>query len=510
MFEQYKNLPGHEVILLDGGFRISEPQVSATGETVLILGTAVDGPLNTPIRIRRPLEVEEIFGTYVDDEGRWNGANLVLGFNQAYAGGARSIYLMRINGKYAELSLTNEDSEPQLLVRGRYPGAKYNGIAVEVTSTHLNIYAPGATAPTATYRLSDYPSYAHLLDAVNADQGTHGVVLSLDGASEFDAVDLATLPKTNLSGGDDELNLPLGSYDNPDTYRGKLAAAYDIIRDLDVSIVVPRGVYVTVLESGGNFVGVDYSDAQALADLLYYMNKNEHPATGVIGVSRLNNPTHDRVAAFADCLVAHPPKLFTGEEDSGRYLSIVAAEPTFFDTKLKMYADTGATLYAGIYSALPTHHATTNTQVPGTLGMRYSFSLSKLDALTGAGFVTFRNRRGMGLVVTDDPTAAQRDSDYRYLSTVRIVNEVIDLIRQVGAPYTGKPVGGEKRNALKTDIQVALESMMRQGKLIDFDFEVRADIRGYVRGELDVELELVPAFILRRLRITVALRPTTV
>src|SRR5690606_12392661 len=222
MFEQYKNLPGHEVILLDGGFRISEPQVSATGETVLILGTAVDGPLNTPIRIRRPLEVEEIFGTYVDDEGRWNGANLVLGVNQAYAGGARSIYLMRINGKYAELPLTNEDSEPQLLVRGRYPGAEYNGIAVVVTSTHMNIYAPGPTAPTATYRLSDYPSYAHLLDAVNADQGTHGVVLSLDGAGEFDAVDLDTLPKTNLSGGDDELNLPLGSYDNPNTYRGKL------------------------------------------------------------------------------------------------------------------------------------------------------------------------------------------------------------------------------------------------------------------------------------------------
>ncbi|MFS8629501.1 MAG: DUF2586 family protein [Limnochordales bacterium] len=213
-------------------------------------------------------------------------------------------------------------------------------------------------------------------------------------------------------------------------------------------------------------------------------------------------------AAFADCLVANPPNLFTNNEDSGRYVSIVAAEPTFFDTRLKVYADSGAALYAGLYSALPTHYATTNVQVPGTLGLRYSFTLSKLDALNGAGFVTFRNRRGRGLVVTDDPTAAQRDSDYRYLAVVRIVNEVIDLVRRVGAPYTGKPVGGERRNALITDIQVALESLQRQGKLVDFNFAVRADIKGYLKGELDVELDLVPAFILRRMRITVSLRPT--
>lgn len=509
MFEQYKNLPGHEVILLDGGFRVSETQsVTDTTDTLLLLGTATDGPMHVPVRIRRPMEAEEVFGSYVDEDGRWNGASLVLGFNQAYSGGARNIYLMRITGKHAELVLENEDGEPQLTVQGRYPGEKYNGIAVEVTSTHLKIYAPGTSGPLAEYRLSDFPTYAHLMDAVNADQELHGVTVVLNGTTEGDPVDLAVTPKTNLAGGDDELNLPLGSYENPGTYRGKLATAYEIIRDLDVSIVVPLGVYVTVQESGGSFGGVDYTDAQALVDLLYYMNKNEHPATGVIGASRLNNPTPARIAAYADCLAANPPKLFTNEEDAGRYLSIVVAEPTFFDTKLRLYADSGAALYAGLYSAMPTHHATTNAQIPGTLGLRYSFTLSKLDALNGAGFVTFRNRRGRGLVVTDDPTAAQRDSDYRYLSVVRIVNEVIDTIRQVGAPYTGKPVGGERRNSLITDIQVALESLQRQGKIVDFNFAVRANIQGYLKGELDVELDMVPAFILRRMRITVSLRPT--
>ena len=514
MFEQYKHLPGHQVTLIDGGLHIQEPTpATAAMERVLILGTATDGPVGVPVRIRRANDVASTFGTYVDETGAYNGATLAMGYSEAYAGGARNIYLMRITGKPAEYTLTDEDDKPQLIVRSAMAGDRYNQMAVAVVGTTLQIWSvadSGNSQPTMAYNLDDYATYRQLMNAFNEDQEVHGAVLVLaENIREDDAVKLAAIMKTNLAGGDDELDLPLGSYDQPGTYRHALGVAYEAIKEGNFSVIVPRGVHVRVPEVGSGFGSPDYTDAEKLGELLLHMNKQEYPAVGVIGVSRLNDPTPAKVKAFADALVNNPPSIIVEGEDAGRYISIVVAEPTFFDANLGVYANDGAAIYGGLVSSLPSHHSTTNTAVPGSLGLRWFFTLSDLDRLTGAGFVTMRHRRNRGIVVTADPTAAARNSDYMYLSTVRIVNEVVGVIRQIASPYIGRPVSGEKRNSLETDIQTALESMQRQGKLLDANFTIDSTIYGFVRGELDIELDLVPPFILRRLNVRISLRPTS-
>src|SRR5690606_35757950 len=104
-----------------------------------------------------------------------------------------------------------------LIVRSAMAGERYNQMAVAVGETTLRIWSVADSgtwsSPTMTYNLDDYATYRQLMNAFNEDQEVHGAVLVLaEGVSEDDEVKLATRVKTNLAGGDDELDLPLGSY----------------------------------------------------------------------------------------------------------------------------------------------------------------------------------------------------------------------------------------------------------------------------------------------------------
>lgn len=101
MLEVYNNLPGHYAIFKDGGLQLPQEEVTPSTESVLLLGTAVDGPVGQPVKVT-PETFETIFGKAVNANGLPNGATLPVAFEEAYNAGCRDIRVLRISGSPAK------------------------------------------------------------------------------------------------------------------------------------------------------------------------------------------------------------------------------------------------------------------------------------------------------------------------------------------------------------------------------------------------------------------------
>lgn len=101
VFEKYPNLPGFLTEFKDGGLQYRTEQAPPETESILFLGTAVDGPIGEPIAVD-PQTVETVFGRATTPSGLPNGSTLVKAFYEAYDAGARDIRLMRVTGSTAK------------------------------------------------------------------------------------------------------------------------------------------------------------------------------------------------------------------------------------------------------------------------------------------------------------------------------------------------------------------------------------------------------------------------
>jgi hypothetical protein len=190
-----------------------------------------------------------------------------------------------------------------------------------------------------------------------------------------------------------------------------------------------------------------------------------------------------------------------------KHLNVVAFEPIISNAAISIpYTTSGECLYAGLVAKLPSNSASTNKALNNIVGLRYLLSARQLDTLTGARYVTAMNRPDIGIVVTDGVTAAATTSDWKRLSTFRIMVEAMRKVRTAGLPFIGEGFSGAKKAALDTAILRQLEAMKQEGKLIDFDWKVTQTKTQEVNGTASVKLILHPAFELRRLEVTVELR----
>jgi hypothetical protein len=103
--------------------------------TVLVIGSALDGPLNTPTRVANNQDCEAVFGPanyatgYLDpvtgvESGRPAGATIPLAVSEAFAGGCQDVYVMRVAGTKATATL---GSGSYLAFKAKNPGRIYNG-----------------------------------------------------------------------------------------------------------------------------------------------------------------------------------------------------------------------------------------------------------------------------------------------------------------------------------------------------------------------------------------------
>lgn len=343
---------------------------------------------------------------------------------------------------------------------------------------------------------------------------------------------------------------------------GYLAAAYDIAINHNIDIVVPVGVNldddVTLNYHGDG--GSAWNFGYQLANFCYQATTSNNTCIGVIGVggataSPSGSPTLSEMETWVKKLEAYddsslspydgttatavgvpgnyrfvattteqmPASYAAGDVtdakgtriDIGAYVSVVATNvratndaATDLYPTIGYYNCNGAAAYAGLISSLESKSAPTNKVVSGVT-LSQGISEAQADRLCGKRYVTFMSKP-KGVVVASAMTGAYNidqysRSDFVRLTTVRIVHDAVDYVRQVADQFIGEPNNAPQRNAMATAIENALKNMQERGALRRFNFNVYASPTDQILGKATVELILVPAFELQQITIIVAL-----
>ena len=408
------------------------------------------------------------------------------------------------------------------------------------TSTHTN------ATPFAPYKVSDSTLTSAYTSFKNAD-GT--VSQACKGLQEAHVAGCRNIELMNI------LPAASGSFTADNDIYGYLDTAYANLLNLDVDIVVPMEVDLDSSALTGS-----RSFGYQLANLCYQSTVNSNTCIGVIGVAgpttdASGTPSIDEInswvtglAAYTNCteydgttdvsgtagepdnyrFVAttseNMPASWAGGDvtdakgnkiDIGAYVSVVAAPVRAVNSAgtdlyptLGYYNSNGAAAYAGLIASLPSKSAPTNKIIDG-IAMQRDISLTQANSLAGKRFVPVF-AKPKGIVAASAMTGAYNisqyyRSDFVRLTTVRIVHDGINIIRDVSDQFVGEPNSAPQRNALATAVEQALKSMQTAGALRRYDFNIYASTTDQVLGKATIELVLVPAFELQQITVYVSL-----
>lgn len=189
---------------------------------------------------------------------------------------------------------------------------------------------------------------------------------------------------------------------------------------------------------------------------------------------------------------------------AGSYLSIVAAEikPLGYEDTYSWGWSNGAAMYAGFICQLDSWSAPTMKRIFNVAAVRYTPTRTQQLSLISKGLVPVALNFQREAVWVDALTFANDRSQYTRLTTVRIVHDAVQVVRNVAQNYIGEAATLEIRNALETSITNGLMGMQKLGALLSSDFTVTYFPR---ESKAVVDLVLTPAFELRNIEVQVSI-----
>lgn len=150
VFSNENNLPG-VITEVENDYSIGyDTSLFGTTDSVVIIGTAFDGPVGTPTPVYSPEHAAYVFGKVYDASKRQE-ATLVAGVQDAWDRGCRTIYAVRVGGKelYKDFKLAI-DNGFRLRVSSRYPSNVGKQVYMRYDNTVGNetftLYKPASRA----------------------------------------------------------------------------------------------------------------------------------------------------------------------------------------------------------------------------------------------------------------------------------------------------------------------------------------------------------------------------
>ena len=444
-----------------------------------------------------------------------------------------------IEYKYEETTIVSE----AMTVRAIYGGSAYKSASIAITEITNEDGEVGRkftfTKPeTKKYSNSDLPFYftsfecptiGALKQAV-ANYPLNNVFEIVTDDEDITTADFPVISSVLSNGGDDGVvvtnNQLFEALSGKRDEKGYLVeqGAYQILENYNVDYIYPAGVYADSKQTVNPNSSFHYELA-LLCAVLTYRTKMTH---GFIDVKPNSNTTlvgiQKYVAKLLEYNNIHYMKDADGNDivdregnkmDVGWYTSIVVGpDPVMVSDTLGTYYGSPAIAYAALNGNIKPESAPTNKSLPGVKGMKYKLSNKQMNDLVGNRMVVFKlKNEGVATAssvpyVVDGCTAGAPNSDYARLTTVKIVTDVVDQIREVADPFIGEPNTVEQRNALSALIAKRLSYLMQQGEILHYEFEINATIQQVVLGECSIALTLVCPMELRKITTVVALRAT--
>lgn len=243
-----------------------------------------------------------------------------------------------------------------------------------------------------------------------------------------------------------------------------------------------------------------------VANAVKAINENSHPCYAIMGVK----PYYSTAEVMTPSQVTtHLALANLPSNSSDSVLKEVARHITVVATELKTsgypeawgYAN-GASAMAAALSRMASYVSPVNKVVFNVAKLRYNASRTVLNDLSGKSVNSVILNFNRAPIFSDGLTYANQTSDFTRLSTLKIVNEVTLLVRQVCQKFIGEASTIQTRNSMETAITSALRGMMQLGALLDGDFTVT-----YVPAENKaiVDLVVTPAFELKSIEVQVSI-----
>ena len=192
--------------------------------------------------------------------------------------------------------------------------------------------------------------------------------------------------------------------------------------------------------------------------------------------------------------------------DIGRHISVYCHPQTFFNPTDSVgygYTANGAAYYAGFCSSLQVQSAPTNKVAPNADTL-VKLPKAKLDSLAKFHYIALKQKNRV-FRFSDAPTAARPDSDYKRLSTIRVLDKVIDIVREIAQPYIGEPNTFASRLSLETSIKSALAMEQKLNVIQRFDVKLTATAQQRIEGNATIELVIVPPFEMKKIEVVTSL-----
>ncbi len=537
-------------------------------DRLLIIGTALDGPNNSPRKVNTQQEAETIFGPLVyatpfvnPNTGLSDNAyahnELVRAYVEAVRAGAEDIWLCRIGGTKA--GILSLGGSAGYNVTARSAGRLYNGIVVTATSGAtsgtLTLANPAALGGSLTYNISSGTTLVQLVNTVNSDSRNRALTLSLTSAADAFALARTIMGSGTTSSG------TYGTAASSEDYNSNKYGLYtELTRedgtfdsvDLEADLVLLAGIYLDDQVVSGSAatttsVGADF------AEYIYNLNQH-HPTHGFIGlrplgmddtnpeaiIAHIRNYWEDTSAGYVSSTLKwlkagyFMSAGFTGVGsqgetlDYGSYISVVAGpDVRMGHPTLGNYQTSPVATYAGFVSQLDSHRATTKKQIPGTLGLAYAIREKQIVRLVnGIGFNSITRSNGRGAVVVfrrntetmlpeiayDVTFAYDRSLAHADLQAQRVANEAVRLIKRELDPFIGEGINTQNMMAMESRVRRVLERMVELGKLHQsgegdaFAFTITATPNQIANNEVSVDLVLRPALQAKRIRINTTVR----
>lgn len=385
----------------------------------------------------------------------------------------------------------------------------------------------------------DYPTFGTLKTAIENKAVTPlNNIFEVVTNSEDTRVDSLEIDPTagilqeQFKGGTDGVNptndeyfVALSGERNEEGYLVK-QGAYQILENYSVDFIYLAGVYSdsTVSEKVSKIPQPFHHEFAMLCAVLTYRTNMTH---GFIDVKPNSNTTLIGIQNWVDKLMNLPNTFLirdykTGEVvvddkknpmDIGWYTScIVGPQPVCQSDTIGTYYGSAAIAYAALTASIKVQSGTTNKKVPGCTRMRFKLSNKQMDMLTKNRMVCFKYKNEGRANATTTPyvvdgcTCSLPDSDYKRISTVKVVKEAVDNVRDVCDPYIGEPNTVEQRNAMSTAISKRLTNLKKLGIITYYDFEVQATNVQVLLGECTIALTIVAPQELRKITTVVALK----
>lgn len=496
------------------------PEVITTGDPQVIdLGITGTAKTGTLYLYANGIEVDSTSVTLAPE-----GKSITLAAGKVNNGAT-------LEARFIETQNITETYEVKL--ESIFAGSVYNQAKVEVevasNGVLIRITKPDSKKGQVTelpleYASSIYPTLGQLVQAINSDARNNIVRATVSNKFLDVTTKQLQVSSVSFSNGNDGINVSkqelftiLGG--NRDQ-AGLLTdpGVYHLLENYTVDTVIPLGVF-----ADDELPGKYDNFASQLALACAVISHRNHATNGVIATSSPDEAGLAAIQAHVTKLLASKNDYFMRDRtgnilkdsdgrniDLGRFISVVAGPDVILNNiRTGSYADNSAAGYGGFVAQLPVQSGPTNKVASYAKGLRFPYSNAQLDKLTEARYVTFRLKNGpANVAVVDGPTAAQANSDYRRISTTRVVKEVVNELRDVCDAYIGEPNEIPQRNAMSAAISKRLGRLVEAGVIVDYDFIIVSTPQMQLMGEAQIELTVVPPQELRKITTVVSLRPS--